>query len=190
MTPLRLADERLLVWVHTVAPVVVAEPQPAPLGRIRFGGIRRQEERRYSPWPLELLRGVPAGPVQDHHSVLAWTKLCGRCIKELLRGSGIRFPVRSHHRPSGHWIDDAEYPDRLPTVLAYDHRPRPRGGPHRSQCSLLPESRLILKPDANLRARPPRPQPVHKQGARRLKALAAAGSCRGCLGRGLRQTNP
>ena len=190
MTPLRLAEERLLVWVHTVAPVALTEPQPEPLDRIQFGGIRRQEERRYSPWPLELLRSVPARSVQDHHSVLAWAEFFRGRVEEVLHGSGIRFPVRSHHRPSGHWIDDAEYPDRLPTVLAYDRRPRPLGGPHRSQCSLLPEPRLILKPDANLRARPPRPQPVHKKGARRLKALAAAGSCRGCLGRGLRQTNP
>ena len=190
MTSLGLADERLLVWVQTVAPVMLTKPQPEPLGRIQFGGIGRQEEWRYAPWPLELFRGVPACSVQHHHSVLAWTEVFRRRVEEVLHGCGIRLSVRSQHRPSGHWIDDAENPDRLPAVLAYDRRPRSFGGPHRSQCSLLPEPRLILKPDANLRARPPRPQSVHKKGARRLKALAAAGSFWGCLGRGLRQTNP
>ena len=82
MTPLRLADERLLVWVHTVAPVALTGPQPEPLGRIQFGGIRRQEERRYSPWPVELLRSVPARSVQDHHSVLAWAEFLAAALRK------------------------------------------------------------------------------------------------------------
>jgi hypothetical protein len=75
MTPLRLADERLLVWVRAVAPVSLTKPQPEPLGRIQFGGIRGQEERRYATWPLELFRGVPARSVEHHHSVLAVSRV-------------------------------------------------------------------------------------------------------------------
>ena len=97
MAPLRLVDQRRLVWVDAVAPVVFTEPQPQPLGRIQLRGIRRQEQRRYAFWPLELLRGVPARSVQHHHRVLAWAKLLGCCIEELLHGCGIRFLVWTDH---------------------------------------------------------------------------------------------
>jgi len=158
---------------------------------MRYGAIAlRQEQRRYTLGPPELLRGVPARSVQHHHCVLAWAKLFGGCLEEVLHRCGIRFPVWTDHRPPGRRIDNAEYPDRLPPVLSYDRGTRSFRSPYRRQCSLLPESSLILKPDADFCARPGGPHAVHKKGARRLKALAAAGSCRGCLGRGLRQTKP
>ena len=190
MAPLPLMDERLLVWVDPVAPVVFTEPQPKPLGRIQHRGIGRQEQRRYSSGPLELLGGMPARSVQHHDSVLAWAKFSGCCVQDLLHGRGIRFSVWTDHRPPSRWIDDAEHPDRLPPVLSHDRGPRSLDGPYRRQCSLLSESCFVLKPDANPGARPGGPHAVHKKGARRLKALAAAGSCLGCLGRGLRQTKP
>ena len=120
MAPLCLVDQRPLVWVDAVAPVAFTEPEPKSLGRIQFRGIRRQEQWRNPSWPLELLRSVPARSVQHHDGVLTCAKLFGRRIEELLHGCGIRFAMWTAHRPPGRWIDDAEDPDRLPTVLSHD----------------------------------------------------------------------
>lgn len=120
MAPLCLVYQRRLVWVDAVAPVAFTEPKPESLGRIQFRGIRRQEQRCYSSRPLELLRRVPARSVQHHHGVLTPAKLFGRCIEELLHGCGVGFAMWTDHRPPGRWIDDAEDPDRLPTVLSHD----------------------------------------------------------------------
>ena len=87
---------------------------------------------------------MPARSVQHHPCVLAWARLFGRCIEELLHGCGIRFAVWTDHRPAGHWIDDAEDPDRLPPNFP------PRGAgllgsPYRCQRSLQPMARFAAR---------------------------------------------
>jgi hypothetical protein len=42
MADLRLGDQGRLIWVDAVPPAVFTEPQPKPLRRIQFRGIRRQ----------------------------------------------------------------------------------------------------------------------------------------------------
>ena len=120
MAPLCLVDQRRLVWVDAVAPVAFTEPRPKSLRRIQFRGVRRQEQRRDSSRPPELLRRVPARSVQHHHGVLTPANLFGRHIEELLHGCGVGFAMWTDHRPPGGRIDDAEDPDRLSTVLSHD----------------------------------------------------------------------
>ena len=67
MASLGFLNERCLVGIDAIAPVVLAAPKPEPFGRVQFWGIRREKERRYSSWPLELLRDVPACSIEHHH---------------------------------------------------------------------------------------------------------------------------
>jgi hypothetical protein len=190
VTPNGLGDECLLVSVGAIAPVVLSKPVPQPFDRVEFRRVRRKEQRGDPPRPSQLVRAVPASAIENHYSVFAATKPFRCRIEECLRGLRVHFTVRNGQRPACRGFDCREHPDRLSPVLANDGRPGSLECPHSGQRSLLAEPRLVLEPDANPRAGAGGPHAIHKRGARRLKALAAAGSCRGCLGRGSRHTNP
>ena len=131
---------------------VVAQVLPDVLDRIEFWRARRQRDEGDVVGELQLVRGVPAGLIQEQKGVRADLDLRGDLVQMALHGLGVATWLHECGAGAAFGTDGAEDVGRLGALIVGCAWPGAAPGPASGDLVLLPDPGFILPPDFYLRA--------------------------------------
>ncbi len=123
--------------------------RPQALGRLKFGRVRRQEHHFDALRDFQILRDLPASPVEheDHALVRTGTNLAGEGRQELAEQGRVHSVGHDPGNLAGRGPDEAEQLQPLEAMVADRFRPAAAGRPDAADHRLQPDPVLIERPD-------------------------------------------
>src|SRR4029077_2059424 len=119
---------------------------------IELRAVRRQLQQSDIAGHHETLAAVPAGTIEDHHSMGISGDLAADLAEMIVHGGGIADRHDQRCRVALHWADRTKHIGRGEAEVLWCCRPAAGWPPHPGQSVLLTDARLVLKPHLDSRA--------------------------------------